>query len=63
MWWQEWSAEALATAREEQRPLFVSVGYSTCLRSHVMAGEAFSGPDNDRLGAASRQRHPGSRRR
>ena len=45
VWWQEWSAESLAAAREEKRPLFVSVGYSTCHWCHVMAAEAFSDGD------------------
>jgi uncharacterized protein YyaL (SSP411 family) len=45
VWWQEWSAEVLRAAREQNKPLFVSVGYSTCHWCHVMAGEAFSDPD------------------
>lgn len=40
--WQEWSPEACAYAREHNRILFVSVGYSTCHWCHVMAREAFS---------------------
>ena len=44
MWWQEWSAETLAAAAAQNKPLFVSVGYSTCHWCHVMAGEAFSDP-------------------
>lgn len=43
--WQEWSQETLALAQEEDRPLFVSVGYSTCHWCHVMAREAFSDPE------------------
>jgi uncharacterized protein len=45
VWWQEWSAATLAAAAAEGKPLFVSVGYSTCHWCHVMAGEAFSDPD------------------
>ena len=45
VWWQEWSAETLAVASAEGKPLFVSVGYSTCHWCHVMAGEAFSDPE------------------
>jgi len=40
--WQEWSEEILKYARENDRILFVSVGYATCHWCHVMAGEAFS---------------------
>ena len=42
--WQEWSVEILAAAAAQGKPLFVSVGYSTCHWCHVMAGEAFSDP-------------------
>ena len=44
VWWQEWGAETLAAAAAQKKPLFVSVGYSTCHWCHVMAGEAFSDP-------------------
>lgn len=40
--WRPWDEEALAMARREGRPLFVSVGYSACHWCHVMAREAFS---------------------
>lgn len=42
VWWQEWSSELLSLAAELKKPLFVSVGYSTCHWCHVMAAEAFS---------------------
>ena len=42
VWWQEWRPETLEYARENDRVLFVSVGYSTCHWCHVMAAEAFS---------------------
>ena len=42
VWWQEWGAETLAAAASQNKPLFVSIGYSTCHWCHVMAGEAFS---------------------
>ncbi len=44
VWWQEWSAEVLLETVRQNRPLFVSVGYSTCHWCRVMAGEAFSDP-------------------
>ena len=49
VWWQEWSHEALAFAREYDRVVLVSVGYSTCHWCHVMAREAFSDPECARL--------------
>jgi len=39
--WYPWSAEALARATAEQKPIFLSVGYSTCHWCHVMAHESF----------------------
>jgi uncharacterized protein len=43
--WQPWGPEALARARAEQRPIFVSIGYSACHWCHVMAHESFENPD------------------
>jgi uncharacterized protein YyaL (SSP411 family) len=45
IWWQEWSLETLSYARDENKPLFVSIGYATCHWCHVMAVEAFSDED------------------
>jgi hypothetical protein len=42
--WQPWDAEALAAARRLERPIFLSVGYSTCHWCHVMAHESFDDP-------------------
>lgn len=42
VWWQEWSNEVLKYASSENKPLLVSVGYSTCHWCHVMAAGAFS---------------------
>jgi uncharacterized protein YyaL (SSP411 family) len=44
VWWQEWGSEILREAVKQDKPLFVSVGYSTCHWCHVMAAEAFSDP-------------------
>lgn len=44
VWWQEWGGEVLREALRRKKPLFVSVGYSTCHWCHVMAAEAFSEP-------------------
>ncbi|WP_341527487.1 thioredoxin domain-containing protein [Nostoc sp. UHCC 0302] len=40
-WWS-WSDEALATARAQNKPIFLSIGYSSCHWCTVMEGEAFS---------------------
>jgi uncharacterized protein len=42
--WYPWDEEALATARRENKPLFISIGYYTCHWCHVMARESFSDP-------------------
>ena len=39
--WYPWGEEAFARAREEDRPLLLSVGYSACHWCHVMAHESF----------------------
>ena len=40
-WWP-WSEAALATAERENKPIFLSIGYSSCHWCTVMEGEAFS---------------------
>ena len=39
--WRPWGAEAFAAAKAEDRPVFLSIGYSTCHWCHVMAHESF----------------------
>jgi uncharacterized protein YyaL (SSP411 family) len=39
--WYPWGEEALARAREEDRPILLSVGYAACHWCHVMAHESF----------------------
>jgi len=39
--WYPWGEEAFAKARREDKPIFLSVGYSTCHWCHVMAHESF----------------------
>src|SRR6266568_3641138 len=39
--WYPWGEEAFANARRENKPIFLSVGYSTCHWCHVMAHESF----------------------
>jgi uncharacterized protein YyaL (SSP411 family) len=42
--WYPWGAEALDRAAAEDRPLLISVGYSSCHWCHVMAHESFENP-------------------
>ena len=39
--WYPWGAEAFEKARQEDKPVFLSIGYSTCHWCHVMAHESF----------------------
>ena len=39
--WRPWGPEAFAKAREEDKPIFLSIGYSTCHWCHVMERESF----------------------
>jgi uncharacterized protein YyaL (SSP411 family) len=43
--WYPWSDEAFERARAENKPVFLSVGYSTCHWCHVMAHESFEDPE------------------
>ena len=43
--WYPWGEEAFARAKEQNRPILLSVGYSACHWCHVMAHESFEDPD------------------
>jgi uncharacterized protein YyaL (SSP411 family) len=43
--WYPWGEEALAKAREEDKPILVSIGYSACHWCHVMEHESFENPE------------------
>ena len=47
--WLPWGEAAFAKARVEQKPIFLSSGYSTCHWCHVMAHESFENADIARL--------------
>jgi uncharacterized protein YyaL (SSP411 family) len=47
--WHPWGPEALALARQQDKPIFLSVGYSACHWCHVMEHESFEDPDTARL--------------
>ena len=42
--WYPWGDEAFARARDEDRPVLLSIGYSACHWCHVMAHESFENP-------------------
>ncbi|MBF0254391.1 MAG: thioredoxin domain-containing protein, partial [Candidatus Omnitrophica bacterium] len=43
--WYPWGEEAFAKAKREDKPVFVSIGYSACHWCHVMARESFEDPE------------------
>ena len=43
--WYPWGEEALARAREEDKPILLSIGYAACHWCHVMAHESFEDPE------------------
>ena len=43
--WHPWGEEALARARDEDRPILLSIGYSSCHWCHVMERESFEDPE------------------
>lgn len=46
--WYPWGGEAFEKAKSEGKPIFLSIGYSTCHWCHVMADESFE--DNETAG-------------
>ena len=47
--WHPWGPEALELARREEKPIFLSIGYSACHWCHVMEHESFENPAIARL--------------
>lgn len=47
--WYPWGDEAFARARDEDRPVFLSVGYATCHWCHVMERESFEDEETARV--------------
>ena len=43
--WHPWGPEAFAKAKAEDKPIFLSVGYSACYWCHVMERESFMDPE------------------
>ena len=42
--WYPWGEEALILARQQNKPILLSIGYSACHWCHVMAHESFEDP-------------------
>lgn len=47
--WHPWNEETFALAKKEDKPIFLSVGYSTCYWCHVMEREVFENEDIAKL--------------
>ena len=47
--WYTWGDEALSQAREQDRPILLSIGYSACHWCHVMERESFEDVETARL--------------
>ncbi|MDQ3651203.1 MAG: thioredoxin domain-containing protein [Acidobacteriota bacterium] len=47
--WYSWGPEALGKAREENKPILLSIGYSACHWCHVMEKESFENEETARL--------------
>ncbi|MGC1378922.1 MAG: thioredoxin domain-containing protein [Anaerolineales bacterium] len=47
--WYPWGEEALARARAENKPIFLSIGYAACHWCHVMEHESFEDPETAAL--------------
>jgi len=47
--WYPWGPDAFAKAKKENKPIFLSVGYSTCHWCHVMEEESFADPEIGKL--------------
>jgi len=47
--WYAWGEEAFAKAKKENRPIFLSIGYSTCHWCHVMEKESFENEEIAKL--------------
>ena len=47
--WYPWGQEALSRAKSEDKPIFLSIGYSACHWCHVMAHESFENEDTAKM--------------
>src|SRR5438552_1693046 len=51
--WYPWGDEAIQTARKQNKPIFLSIGYSTCYWCHVMERQSF---ENEAIATEMNQR-------
>ncbi len=49
VYWYPWGEEAFLKAQKENKPIFLSIGYSTCHWCHVMAHESFADEETARI--------------
>lgn len=49
VWWYPWGDDAFERARAEEKPVFLSIGYSTCYWCHVMEHDSFEHPEVARV--------------
>jgi uncharacterized protein len=47
--WYPWGSEALDRAKKENKPIFLSIGYSVCHWCHVMERESFEDPETAKI--------------
>ena len=47
--WQTWSKETLEYAKQNKRPILLSIGYASCHWCHVMAHESFEDEETAKL--------------
>ena len=57
--WFAWGDEAFAKARQEDKPIFLSIGYSTCHWCHVMERESFENEETAKYLNRSEERRIG----
>ena len=49
VYWRPWGPAALEQAKAEDKPIFLSIGYSACHWCHVMERESFEDPETAEL--------------
>ncbi len=57
--WYPWGEEALALAREQDKPILLSIGYAACHWCHVMAHESFEDAETAALHERAFHQHQG----
>jgi len=47
--WRPWGEESFAASKKDNKPIFLSIGYSTCHWCHVMEKESFENPETAKI--------------